>query len=170
RHAVARPGERVEVLVLAEAAEHVHLIGQIGGGPADRARIEHEGNRQGAQVVGRRRRAVVAGRILAAQRTVPRRAGEPVVGAGVALGAGRVADRARLDERAAAAARAVGVRDAAQVGVRPAHAGSGLAGAGARAIRVAATRRAGSIRATAATGVVDAGAARARAGLHGAAA
>src|SRR5207249_4270075 len=81
------------------------------------------------------------GRILAAEGAVSRRAGEPVVGTGVALAAGRVADRARLDERAAAAARAVGVRDAAQVGVRPAHAGGGLAGAGARAIRVAAAGR-----------------------------
>src|SRR5947199_248057 len=166
RQAVAPPGEGVERLVPAEAAEDVHLTGQVDRGLRDRARIEHEGDRQGADVAGGRGRTVVAGRIVAIDRGVARRAGEAVVGAAVARVGGRIADRAGLDEGLArTAARAVRVGDAPEVGIRTAHAYARVARAGLYAIVAgsAAANRVGRLPAAAraAARIVDALPARA---------
>src|SRR5439155_3687699 len=159
RRAVALAGEGVGRLVLAEAAEDVHLIRRVDRRRGDRTRVELEGDRQRADVERRRRRAVVAGREVAVDRGSAWRARQAVVWAPVAGVRRRPADRARLDERAARAAGAVGAGDAALAVVRPARAGAGLARACA-AVAVGAARCA-AVRASAR--VVGAGAA-ARAG------
>src|SRR5205814_1264525 len=99
---------------------------------------------------------------------VARRARQGVVDARVTLVRRRVADRAGLNERLTGTARAVPVRDAAQIRVRPARARAGLAYARVGTVGVAAARRIDRILRTAAAGIVDARPA-ARAG-HGRAA
>src|SRR5439155_16807906 len=148
----------------AETAEHVRLGRLVDPGLGDRPRVEDEGDRQRADVLRRRRRTVVAGRVVAVERAVARRADEPVVRAARALAG--VADRTRLYERPAGAARAIGVRDATMVGIRAAQAVAALARA-RRAIPVRAARRVGGVRRRTPAGVVDAGAARAGRGVDG---
>ena len=71
----------------------------------------------------------MAGREVAVDSAIARRAIESVVRAAVALVRRRVADRAGLDEGGApAAARTVRVRDATPAVARPARARAGLAG------------------------------------------
>src|SRR5207249_10752349 len=151
--------------VPAEAAEHVRLTGQVGRDLRLRARVEHEGDRQGAQVVRRGRRTVVAGRIVAVDDAVARRAAQTIIETGGAL-ATRCADRAGLDEGPAGAARAVGVRDAAEVRVRAAHARARLAGAREGAVPIGAARRVGGLPATRGAAARVVGAAAAGAGAR----
>src|SRR5439155_22282045 len=113
RCATAAAGKRVESRVLAERAEHVHLVGQVDRGLRDRTGIEDEGDRQCAEARRRRRRTVVAGRIVAIDTAVARRARQGVIDAGVALVRGGAADRAGLNERPEGAAWAVCIVDAA---------------------------------------------------------
>jgi len=158
RQAAAPPRKRVEGLVLAERAEHVRLIGHVDRRLRDRPRVEHKGDRQGAQVVGRWRRTVVAGREVAVEWLLDNgSAREPFVRAAVTRAGGRVADRTRLNERPAGATLTVGVGSAAQARVRSADTHAGLATA-ARTVGVRATV---SPIARAPAGVVDADAARA---------
>src|SRR5439155_7950880 len=110
-----------------------------------------------AQAARRRWETVVAGRIVAVDGAVSRRAGQAVVDAGVALTRGGVADRTGLDERLAAAARAVVGRNAPEAGIRSAVAATRLAGTRAGTVRIAAARRVGGVRAPAPAGVVHAG-------------
>src|SRR5207244_12447467 len=106
------------------------------------------------------RRTIVTGRAVAVDRAVAVGAREPVVRATRALAG--VADRTRLDQRPAGAARAIRVHDATVIGIRAGHAVAGLARARC-AIRVRATDRVGGVRGRAPAGVVGTGAA-ARAG------
>src|SRR5207302_1931646 len=134
----AAPGERVDVLILTVGAEHVRLIRQVDSRLLDRPRIEREGDRQRTQAGRRRRRTVVARRIVAVDSAVARNTRQAVVDAAVAFAGGGVADRARLDERLAGAARAVPVRDAPEAGDNAAHAATGLAAARAALAIIAA--------------------------------
>src|SRR5262249_21215341 len=139
-----------------EPAEHVRLTREIDRGLRDGSRVERERDRQGADVIRRGRRAVMAGRQIPVGAAVPRGASQTVVANRVALVVH--ARRARLEERPAGAARAIRIRDAAEVGVRAGHARAALAGTGPGAVGVGAAVRARRIRRTAAAGVVDAGA------------
>src|SRR5207253_9235107 len=89
-----------------------------------------ENERDGSDVFGRGRWAVVTRGVVAVERRISRHAREVVVRATVALMCGGVADRARLDERPAGAARTASVSDAALPGLCPADADSRLAGTG----------------------------------------
>src|SRR5438094_1028441 len=170
--AVAPASERVEGLAPAEAAEHGRLIGKVDRHLLDGAGVEQVRDRQRAEAGRRRRRTVVAGRIVPVRDGVSRRAAQAIVDAAVALVVG-AADRAGLDEGDARAARAVGVGDAAEVGVRAALAPARLADPRATAaVRVRAAGRVGGVPEAVATTtrVIDTGAPGARrAGGDGAA-
>jgi len=100
--------------VTAEAAEYVQLtadgLSRLGRRPARQG----EGDREAADVVDRRRRAVMGGREALAQRRVGRRAGHAVVGAAVAPG------RARAGARRGARAVRIGVAWPVEVRARAA--------------------------------------------------
>jgi len=100
--------------VTAEAAEHVQLAADGLSRLARRPGRQGEGDREAADVVDRRRRAVVGGREALAQRRVGRRAGHAVVGAAVAL------VRARAGARRGAGAVRIGVAWPVEVRARAA--------------------------------------------------